>query len=45
VLVFDGDRPLVGTHDELLRRSPTYRELVGHWQDVAPPARVPLARA
>ncbi|MFG3706491.1 ATP-binding cassette domain-containing protein [Micromonospora sp. NPDC047670] len=45
VLVFDGDRPIVGTHDELLRRSPTYRELVGHWQDVAPPPRVPLARA
>ncbi|MEV5763941.1 ABC transporter ATP-binding protein [Micromonospora sp. NPDC052213] len=44
VLVFDGDRPLVGTHDDLLVRSPTYRELVGHWQDVAPPARVPLGR-
>ncbi|MER7472847.1 ABC transporter ATP-binding protein [Micromonospora sp. NPDC000018] len=45
VLVFDGDRPLLGTHDELLVRSPTYRELVGHWQDEAPPPRVPLARA
>ncbi|MBQ1075372.1 ABC transporter ATP-binding protein [Micromonospora sp. C31] len=45
VVVFDGDRPLVGTHDELLLRSPTYRELVGHWEDVAPPARVPLARS
>ncbi|MEU4641640.1 ABC transporter ATP-binding protein [Micromonospora sp. NPDC023814] len=44
VLVFDGDRPLVGTHDDLLVRSPTYRELVGRWQDVAPPARVPLGR-
>ncbi|MFG3711761.1 ATP-binding cassette domain-containing protein [Micromonospora sp. NPDC047730] len=44
VLVFDGDRPLVGTHDDLLVRSPTYRELVGHWQDVAPPTRVPIGR-
>ncbi|WP_433393776.1 ATP-binding cassette domain-containing protein [Micromonospora sp. KLBMP9576] len=44
VLVFDGNRPLVGTHDDLLTRSPTYRELVGHWADVAPPARVPLGR-
>ncbi|MEU4782095.1 ABC transporter ATP-binding protein [Micromonospora sp. NPDC023633] len=44
VLVFDGDRPLVGTHDDLLTRSPTYRELVGHWEDLAPPARVPLGR-
>ncbi|MGC4790416.1 ATP-binding cassette domain-containing protein [Micromonospora sp. DT178] len=45
VLVFDGDRPLVGTHDDLLIRSPTYRELVGHWEDVAPPDRVPLGRS
>ncbi|MEU9510009.1 ABC transporter ATP-binding protein [Micromonospora sp. NPDC048170] len=45
VLVFDGDRPLVGTHDDLLARSPTYRELVGHWEDVPPPARVPLGHA
>ncbi|MEV6694767.1 ABC transporter ATP-binding protein [Micromonospora sp. NPDC051196] len=44
VLVFDGDRPLVGSHEELLRRSPTYRELVGHWQDPAPPAHRPLSR-
>ncbi|SCL72627.1 ATP-binding cassette, subfamily C [Micromonospora citrea] len=45
ILVLDGDRPLVGTHDELLGRSPTYRELVGHWQDAATPPRVPLAHA
>ncbi|MEW2379194.1 ABC transporter ATP-binding protein [Micromonospora sp. NPDC047812] len=45
VLVFDGDRPLVGAHDDLLIRSPTYRELVGHWEDVAPPDRVPLGRS
>ncbi|MEU6077296.1 ABC transporter ATP-binding protein/permease [Micromonospora sp. NPDC047074] len=45
VLVLDGDRPLAGTHDELLARSPTYRELVGYWEDAPPPARVPLSRA
>ncbi|MEU6025335.1 ABC transporter ATP-binding protein [Micromonospora sp. NPDC048871] len=39
VLVFDGDRPLVGSHQELLHLSPTYRELVGHWQDPAPDTR------
>ncbi|MEH0971653.1 ATP-binding cassette domain-containing protein [Micromonospora sp. CPCC 205546] len=44
VLVFDGDRPLVGTHDDLLTRSPIYRELVGHWEDPVPAARVPLGR-
>ncbi|MEU7997692.1 ABC transporter ATP-binding protein [Micromonospora sp. NPDC049060] len=44
VLVFDGDRPLVGSHDDLLTRSMTYRELVGHWEDVTPPDRVPLGR-
>ncbi|QGN48873.1 ATP-binding cassette domain-containing protein [Micromonospora sp. WMMC415] len=44
VLVFDGDRPLVGSHDDLLRRSPAYRELVGHWEDVAPAADVALGR-
>ncbi|MEH1100112.1 ABC transporter ATP-binding protein [Micromonospora sp. CPCC 205561] len=43
VLVFDGDRPLVGTHDDLMTRSPTYRELVGHWEDVAPSPGVPVA--
>ncbi|MGC5028522.1 ATP-binding cassette domain-containing protein [Micromonospora sp. DT229] len=39
VLVFDGDRPLVGSHQELLHHSPTYRELVGHWQEPAPDTR------
>ncbi|MEN3614606.1 ATP-binding cassette domain-containing protein [Plantactinospora sp. ZYX-F-223] len=32
VLILDGGRPLCGRHDELLARSATYRELVGHWQ-------------
>ncbi|WP_341715905.1 ABC transporter ATP-binding protein [Micromonospora sp. FIMYZ51] len=45
VLVFDGDRPQVGSHQELLLRSTTYRELVGHWQDPAPHPRRPLTRA
>ncbi|MFJ1747599.1 ATP-binding cassette domain-containing protein [Streptomyces sp. NPDC088116] len=32
VLVLDGTRPAYGTHDELLVRSPLYRDLAGHWQ-------------
>ncbi|GAA3760933.1 ABC transporter ATP-binding protein [Plantactinospora mayteni] len=32
VLILDGGRPLRGRHDDLLARSATYRELVGHWQ-------------
>ncbi|MDG4787412.1 ABC transporter ATP-binding protein [Micromonospora sp. WMMD1102] len=32
VLILNGGRPLHGRHDELLTRSATYRELVGHWQ-------------
>jgi ATP-binding cassette subfamily C protein len=32
VLVIDGGPPALGRHDELLDRSPTYRDLVGHWQ-------------
>ncbi|WP_031487095.1 ATP-binding cassette domain-containing protein [Streptomyces bicolor] len=31
VLVMDGPHTAYGTHDELLRRSPTYRDLVGGW--------------
>jgi ATP-binding cassette subfamily C protein len=31
VLVLDGNRPRLGTHDELLRTSAQYRDLVGHW--------------
>ncbi|MBL6277932.1 ABC transporter ATP-binding protein [Micromonospora fiedleri] len=44
VLVFDDDRPLAGSHEELLRRSPTYRELVGHWQELTIPVHRPLTR-
>ncbi|MEG3633463.1 ABC transporter ATP-binding protein [Micromonospora palythoicola] len=35
VLVFDEDGPLDGSHQELLARSPGYRDLVGHWDGVA----------
>jgi ATP-binding cassette subfamily C protein len=31
VLVVDGATPMLGRHDELLVRSATYRDLVGHW--------------
>jgi ATP-binding cassette subfamily C protein len=31
VLVLDGSRALLGTHEQLLTCSPLYRDLVGHW--------------
>ncbi|MFJ5262633.1 ATP-binding cassette domain-containing protein [Streptomyces sp. NPDC088387] len=31
ILVLDGVRAECGTHDELLGRSPLYRDLTGHW--------------
>ncbi|WP_324605619.1 ABC transporter ATP-binding protein [Streptomyces niger] len=31
VLVLDGTHPTLGTHDELLTRSPLYRDLAGAW--------------
>ncbi|MEV2239309.1 ABC transporter ATP-binding protein [Micromonospora sp. NPDC049891] len=34
VLVFDEDAPLLGSHQDLLFRSPAYRALVGHWDGV-----------
>ncbi|MEU0029311.1 ABC transporter ATP-binding protein [Streptomyces sp. NPDC006335] len=36
VLLMDGPRTAYGTHDELVRDSPAYRELVGGWMGVAP---------
>ncbi|TQJ57404.1 ATP-binding cassette domain-containing protein [Streptomyces sp. SLBN-115] len=33
VLVMDGPRTTYGTHDEVVRRSPLYRDLVGGWED------------
>jgi ABC-type multidrug transport system fused ATPase/permease subunit len=37
-LVLDGGRATVGTHDELLARSPLYRDLVGRWTGRGAPA-------
>jgi ABC-type multidrug transport system fused ATPase/permease subunit len=34
ILVMDGADPLLGTHEELLRCSSLYAELVGHWSDI-----------
>jgi ATP-binding cassette, subfamily B, bacterial RamB/AmfA len=36
VLVLDGSRAWYGTHADLLRSSPVYRDLVGYWQSAAP---------
>ncbi|WP_033415297.1 ABC transporter ATP-binding protein [Streptomyces canus] len=36
VLLMDGSRTAYGTHDELVRDSPAYRELVGGWSAVPP---------
>ncbi|MER7563862.1 ABC transporter ATP-binding protein [Streptomyces sp. NPDC097941] len=36
VLLMDGPRTAYGTHDELVRDSPAYRELVGGWTAVPP---------
>ncbi|MFF9275870.1 ATP-binding cassette domain-containing protein [Streptomyces griseosporeus] len=38
VLVMDGPRTAYGGHEELLDRSPGYRELVGHWDPASQPA-------
>lgn len=32
VLLMDGPRITIGTHDELIRVSPLYADLAGHWQ-------------
>jgi len=40
ILVLDGVSVMVGEHDDLLTRSPLYRDLVGHWKvpaQAAPP--------
>ncbi|MFE5641117.1 ABC transporter ATP-binding protein [Streptomyces sp. NPDC056543] len=34
ILVLDGTHARCGTHEELLVRSPLYRDLVGHWNDI-----------
>ncbi|MBP5889054.1 ABC transporter ATP-binding protein [Streptomyces scabiei] len=35
VLLLDGTRPAIGTHDTLLARVPLYADLMGHWHDGA----------
>ena len=32
ILVLDGNKAALGTHQTLMRSSPLYRELLGHWQ-------------
>ncbi|WP_433353019.1 ATP-binding cassette domain-containing protein [Micromonospora saelicesensis] len=44
VLVLDGDEPVVGTHEQLMARSATYRVLVGCWDDSVVPAPAASAR-
>jgi ABC-type multidrug transport system fused ATPase/permease subunit len=41
ILVLDGTELLHGTHDELLRQSALYRDLVGHWESGAAHADSP----
>ncbi|KQV05785.1 hypothetical protein ASE03_07565 [Kitasatospora sp. Root187] len=46
VLVLDGNRARLGTHEELLADSALYRDLVGHWEStglphLSQPARLP----
>jgi ATP-binding cassette, subfamily C, bacterial len=43
VLVMDGRRVAVGTHDDLMTRSPLYRELMGTWSPRAPDPSSPRA--
>ena len=35
ILLLDGAGVAIGTHDDLLARSPLYRDLVGHWAGVS----------
>ncbi|MEU8386851.1 ABC transporter ATP-binding protein [Micromonospora sp. NPDC048842] len=44
VLVLDGDEPAVGTHEQLMAHSTTYRVLVGCWDDPGVPSPVASAR-
>ncbi len=43
VLVMDGRRTAYGSHDDLLDRSPLYRDLVGAWSPAGGAATVPAA--
>ncbi|MEU5345602.1 ABC transporter ATP-binding protein [Streptomyces sp. NPDC020766] len=44
VLVMDGRRTAYGSHDELMERSPLYRELVGAWSPAGGATTRPAAR-
>jgi ATP-binding cassette, subfamily C, bacterial len=37
ILVMDGRHAVMGPHDDLVARSPLYRDLVGHWLDPTAP--------
>ena len=41
ILLLDGSRTDLGTHQELARRSPQYAELVGHWHRPSAPVPAP----
>ncbi|MEU5434887.1 ABC transporter ATP-binding protein [Streptomyces sp. NPDC020719] len=41
ILVLDGDKAQLGTHDELVRTSTLYANLVGHWGFANPPPSEP----
>nr|WP_308408334.1 ABC transporter ATP-binding protein [Streptomyces neyagawaensis] len=43
VLVMDGRRVAFGTHDDLMTRSPLYRDLMGTWSPTAPVPSSPTA--
>ncbi|MGX1913268.1 ATP-binding cassette domain-containing protein [Streptomyces phaeochromogenes] len=45
VLVMDGRRTAYGSHDDLLERSPLYRDLVGAWSPAGEAPAVPTAAA
>ncbi|MGI5380570.1 ATP-binding cassette domain-containing protein [Streptomyces sp. CA-251387] len=42
IVLLDGDRPLVGTHEALLDASPLYAELARHWSGPASGPRPPI---
>jgi ABC-type multidrug transport system fused ATPase/permease subunit len=41
VLLLDGERVYLGSHDELLRSSSRYSDLVGHWDEADRPVSLP----
>ncbi|MFI1933908.1 ATP-binding cassette domain-containing protein [Streptomyces sp. NPDC020330] len=45
ILLMDGSRVVIGTHDEVLEQSHLYRDLVGHWSDDKVRATLPRSRS